>query len=117
MCPGKADYALLELVRPLHYHRHIAVSHTITAMPATLEVESTLTDRYQTAPEIVRLTRAASPEGDDPVLAQFLGVLARDMASHPERLQTVDAGLVQRLHSLVGGIEIDLDAALPDDQE
>ncbi len=109
-------------------------------MPATLDVESTLTDRYQTTvPETVRralklgkrdkihytirpsgevvLTRAAGSEGDDPVLGQFLGFLARDMASHPERLQTVDAGLVQRLQSLVGGIEVDLDAALSANDE
>ena len=107
-------------------------------MPASLDVESTLTDRYQTTvPETVRralrlgkrdkirysirpsgevvMTRSASTEGlevDDPVLGQFLGFLARDMASHPERLQAVDAGLVERLQSLVGGIEVDLDAAL-----
>ena len=109
-------------------------------MPATLDVESTLTDRYQTTvPETVRralrlgkrdkihysirpsgevvLTRAEASEGDDPVLGQFLGFLARDMASHPERLRAVDAGLVQRLQSLVGGIEVDLDAALPADDE
>lgn len=109
-------------------------------MPATLEVESTLTDRYQTTvPETVRralrlgkrdkihysirpggevvLTRADAAEGDDPVLGQFLGFLARDIASCPERLQAVDAALVQRLHSLVGDIEVDLDAALSADDE
>jgi len=109
-------------------------------MPATLDVESTLTDRYQTTvPETVRralrlgkrdkihysirpsgevvLTRAESSEGDDPVLGQFLGFLARDIASHPERLRALDAGLVQRLQSLVGGIEVDLDAALSADDE
>lgn len=109
-------------------------------MPATLEVESTLTDRYQTTvPETVRralglgkrdkihysirpsgdvvLTRAEASEGDDPVLGQFLGFLARDIASHPERLQAVDAGFVQRLQSLVGGIEADLDAPLSADDE
>ncbi|CAG0945769.1 MAG: Antitoxin PrlF [Rhodocyclaceae bacterium] len=109
-------------------------------MPATLEVESTLTDRYQTTvPETVRralrlgkrdkihysirpsgevvLTRADADESDDPVLGQFLGFLARDIASHPERLQAVDAGLVQRLHSLVGDVEVDLDAALSADDE
>ncbi len=106
-------------------------------MAAALEVESTLTDRYQTTvPETVRralrlskrdkihytirpsgeviLTRA---EGDDPVLSQFLGFLARDIASHPERLQTVDAGLVQRLRSLTGGMDVDLDAVLSADDE
>jgi len=109
-------------------------------MPATLDVESTLTDRYQTTvPETVRralrlgkrdkihysirpsgevvLTRAESSEGDDPVLGQFLGFLARDIASHPERLRALDAGLVQRLQSLGGGIEVDLDAALSADDE
>jgi len=109
-------------------------------MPATLEVESTLTDRYQTTvPETVRralrlgkrdkihytirpggevvLTRAEASEGDDPVLGQFLSFLARDMANHPGRLQALDADLVQRLQSLVGGVEVDLDAALSADDE
>jgi antitoxin PrlF len=109
-------------------------------MLVTLEVESTLTDRYQTTvPETVRralrlgkrdkihysirpsgevvLTRADATEGDDPVLGQFLGFLARDIVGHPERLQAVDAGLVQRLHSLVGDVEVDLDAALSADDE
>lgn len=106
-------------------------------MAATLEAESTLTDRYQTTvPELVRralrlgkgdkiqytirangevvLTRAAATD-EDPVLGNFLGFLARDIASHPERLQGLDTGHVQRLQSLVGGVEVGLDAALPDD--
>jgi antitoxin PrlF len=109
-------------------------------MPATLEAESKLTDRYQTTvPVTVRralrlgkrdkihytirpggevvLTRAETSKGDDPLLGQFLGFLARDIASHPERLQTVDAGLVQRLHALIGDVEIDLDTALSADDE
>lgn len=107
-------------------------------MSATLDVESTLTDRYQTTvPETVRralrlgkrdkiqysirpsgevvLTRVESSEGEDPVLGQFLAFLARDIAIHPERLQVVDAGLAQRLQSLVGGIEVDLDATADDE--
>ena len=109
-------------------------------MAATLEVESTLTDRYQTTvPEIVRralrlgkrdkihytirpggevvLSRVEITEEDDPVLGRFLGFLSRDIANHPERLQTVDASFVQRIHSLVGGLEVDLDAALSADDE
>ena len=109
-------------------------------MAATLEVESTLTDRYQTTvPETVRralklgkrdkihytirpsgevvLTRAEASDGDDPVLGQFLGFLAADITRHPERLQAVDAGLVQRIQSLVGGVDVDLDAALSEDYE
>lgn len=109
-------------------------------MSATLDVESTLTDRYQTTvPETVRralrlgkrdkihytirptgevvMTRAGASEGEDPLLGQFLGFLAHDLANHPERLQAVDAGLVQRLQSLVGSVEVDLDAALSADNE
>jgi len=109
-------------------------------MAATLEVESTLTDRYQTTvPETVRralqlgkrdkihytirpggevvLTRADVLEKDDPVLGHFLGFLSSDIASHPERLQGMDASFVLRLQSLTGGIEIDLDAPLSADDE
>lgn len=109
-------------------------------MPAPLEVESTLTDRYQTTvPESVRralhlgkrdkihytirpdgevvLTRASVPEDDDPVLGQFLGFLARDMACHPEQLLAVDARLVQHLQSLTAGLDVDLDTSLSADDE
>jgi antitoxin PrlF len=109
-------------------------------MPATLEAESTLTDRYQTTvPETVRrtlglgkrdkihytisasgevvLTRAEPATDDDPVLGAFLGFLARDIAAHPERLQAIDSGFVRRLQALTAGIEIDLDAPLPADEE
>ncbi|MCS6915924.1 MAG: type II toxin-antitoxin system PrlF family antitoxin [Myxococcota bacterium] len=109
-------------------------------MPATLQVESTLTDRYQTTvPETVRralrlgkrdkihytirpdgevvLTRAVADENNDPALAPFLGFLARDLAKHPERLQAVDAGLAQRIQALVGDVEVDLDAPLSADDE
>jgi antitoxin PrlF len=109
-------------------------------MVAMLEVESTLTDRYQTTvPETVRralnlgkrdkihysirpggevvLTRVEVTVGDDPLLRHFLGFLARDIANHPERLQALDAQFLQRIQSVVGGIEIDLDAALSADDE
>jgi antitoxin PrlF len=109
-------------------------------MPAALQVESTLTDRYQTTvPETVRrvlrlgkrdkihytirqdgevvLTRAAAGEGNDPALAPFLGFLARDLVEHPERLQAVDAGLALRIQALVDGVEVNLDAPLSADDE
>lgn len=109
-------------------------------MPPIFEVESTLTDRYQTTvPETVRralrlgkrdrihytirpdgevvLTRADGVAGDDPVLGTFLGFLARDIAKHPQRLTLLDARLAQQLQALVGSIDIDLDAALSADDE
>jgi antitoxin PrlF len=109
-------------------------------MPATFEIESTLTDRYQTTvPETVRralrlgkrdkihytirtsgevvLSRADFSGGEDPLLGQFLTFLAGDIANHPVRLQAIDAGLAQRIQSLVGNIDVDFDAALPAESE
>ncbi|MHB8369834.1 MAG: type II toxin-antitoxin system PrlF family antitoxin [Leptospirales bacterium] len=109
-------------------------------MAPPIEVESTLTDRYQTTvPVIVRhalnlgkgdkihytirqegevvLTRTASPEADDPVLEAFLAFLSRDIARHPERLRTIDASLVGRIGSLVAGLEVDLDETLSVEDE
>ena len=104
-------------------------------MPATLEVESTLTDRYQTTvPETVRralrlskrdkirytirpngevvLTGAVAGEGNDQALAPFLDLLARDLVEHPERLRAMDARLRRRLQALTGNVAVDLDARL-----
>ena len=109
-------------------------------MAAMLEVESTLTDRYQTTiPETVRralrlgkrdkihyliradgevvLKRATAAEESDPVLGEFLGFLARDIADHPERVEVMDSSLVQRIRSLVADVELDLDAPLSADDE
>lgn len=110
-------------------------------MNTPLQYESTLTDRYQTTiPESIRRTlqlnkrdklqftirangevvvsRVEMREEEDPVLGQFLGFLAQDMAKHPENLQAVDATLVQRIQTLVGDAEeIDLDAPLAAEDE
>ncbi len=109
-------------------------------MSAPFELESTLTDRYQTTvPQTVRyalklnkrdkihytiqpngavfMTRAALDEEDDPALGQFLGFLARDMTAHPQKMQAMDTALMQRIQSLVGELEVDLDAPLPTDGE
>jgi len=108
-------------------------------MLATRDLESTLTDRYQTTvPEGVRnalqlskrdkihytirssgevvLTKA-SPTIEDPVLGDFLNFLAKDISQHPGKLQVVNAGLVERIRSLVDGVEFDLDEPLSDDDE
>lgn len=104
-------------------------------MASTLEVESTLTDRYQTTvPETVRralglnkrdkvhysirpggevvLTRAEVADEADPALDAFLGFLANDISNHPERLQVIDAAFIERLRDLVGDAKVDLNAPL-----
>ena len=108
-------------------------------MARALEVESTLTDRYQTTvPETVRralqlnkrdkihysirpsgevvLSRAEHSE-DDPAISQFLSFLTHDIAANPQHLQAIDSNLVARIHSLVDSNEIDLDAPLSADDE
>lgn len=109
-------------------------------MATQFEAESTLTDRYQTTvPELVRrvlklgkrdkihytvrpggevvLSRASSADEDDPVLGKFLDFLAHDLAENPERVPVLDAGLVARIESLAGGVEVDLDAELSEEDE
>ncbi|MHB8415125.1 MAG: type II toxin-antitoxin system PrlF family antitoxin [Acidiferrobacteraceae bacterium] len=107
-------------------------------MVAVLKTESSLTDRYQTTvPETVRrvlkldkrdkicytirpsgevvISRVVPLAQEDPVLGQFLSFLAHDIANHPGHVRAVDMDLVERIHALVGGIAVDLDAPLPSD--
>ncbi|MBK8286427.1 MAG: type II toxin-antitoxin system PrlF family antitoxin [Ahniella sp.] len=104
-------------------------------MSVGTQVESTLTDRYQTTvPETVRralrlgkrdkihytiradgevvITRATANDAVDPAMAPFLEFLVRDMAAHPERLQAVDDGFVRRIEALVADVNVDIDAPL-----
>jgi antitoxin PrlF len=124
----------------VHYHLTQSSRAKESIMPAILEVESTLTERYQTTvPETVRralrlgkrdkirftirpdgdivLTRAAVATSEDPVMGHFLNFLAYDMTTHPERLASIDTGLIQRIQALVGDLEVDLDAALTAEDE
>lgn len=105
-------------------------------MMTTLELESTLTNRYQTTiPNAVRralklgkrdkirysvqpdgavlLTRATQGEVDDPILAHFLQFLAHDIEVHPDHVHQIDANWLQRVQSLVHGVEVDLNTQLP----
>lgn len=105
-----------------------------------LQVESTLTDRYQTTvPDIVRralrlgkrdkiqfsirangevvLSRSDRYGEEDPALGAFLEFLARDLANHPERLEVVDRRFMDRIFSVAGDVDIDLDAPLSAEDE
>jgi antitoxin PrlF len=107
---------------------------------ASLEIESTLTDRYQTTvPDAIRrtlklrkrdkiryvvgpdgavlLTRADTREESDPVVGKFLAFLARDMAAHPAHIRGISPALVRRARSVVKGVKFDLDARLPLEDE
>lgn len=47
----------------------------------------------------------------------FLEFLANDVETHPEHVQSIDAGLVDRIRKLVGNIKVDLDVPLPVERE
>jgi antitoxin PrlF len=102
-------------------------------MPVTLELESTLTDRYQTTvPDGVRralklgkrdrirylvqsngsVVLKRADDTDDPELGAFLDFLARDIAAHPRHVRAIDAGLAKRMRALVNGVKVDLESAL-----
>lgn len=106
---------------------------------ALLTTESTLTDRYQTTvPDAVRkalhlnkrekIRYTIQPDGDvllsradkdesDPVLGSFLTFLANDIQNNPQRLQAATPELASRIQNLVSDMDVDLDAALDDEDE
>jgi len=107
--------------------------------PNPIQLQSTLTDRYQTTvPETVRralkiskrdriqytikpdgevVIARAEPDRDDPVLGKFLEFLAADLAAHPQHLVTLDSALVEQLQSLTKSVDIDLDQLLDTEDE
>jgi len=106
----------------------------------SLEIESTLTDRYQTTvPDVVRrtlklrkrdkiryvvrsdgavlLTRAEAVEESDPLVGKFLAFLARDMEANPSQIKGINLALVRRARSLVKGVKVDLKTPLQPEDE
>jgi antitoxin PrlF len=105
-------------------------------MSSNLEVESTLTDKYQTTiPESIRtalklrkrdkirfalepdgtvtLNRASPAEKDDPLITEFLQLLAEEMVTHPERIRAaLSPALIKRARALTKGIKVKLGAPL-----
>lgn len=50
----------------------------------------------------------------DPILDGFLTLLENDIQSNPQRLNAVTPELVSCIEGLVGEVEVDLDAPIPD---
>ena len=51
---------------------------------------------------------------EDPVVAAFLGFLAKDMEDNPGRLRPLSRSLMKRVDALVKGVRVDLDEDLGD---
>jgi antitoxin PrlF len=65
---------------------------------------------------VVITKKDAGPKDADPVIEKFLAFLAADMVAKPRRIQPVSRELAARGATLVKGVEVDLDSALPDDE-
>lgn len=108
------------------------------AVDTYIELESTLTDRYQTTvPRTVRkalklgkrdkvrytiqngqvlLTRAEPQEKNDPVLEHFLHFLAQNMLENPQQVAVINSNLMAQAQALVTDVAFDLEAPLlPED--
>jgi antitoxin PrlF len=103
-----------------------------------LEIEATITSRGQTtvpaairkAPHVdpsgsivfrlengqVTLTKRETPEAE-PDIDAFLSFLTADMMARPGNLRPVTAEWLNGLREPVEGVEVDLNAPLPDDDE
>lgn len=106
-------------------------------MVKVLQIESTLTDRYQTTiPEPIRealhlrkrdkITFSIAGNGkvllsrfeaDDPVIGKFLAFLVNDIERNPSHIKTLNPTLLERAQALVSDIEVDLDAPLSEEDE
>ena len=104
-----------------------------------LQTESTLTDRYQTTiPDAVRkalhlnkrdkIIYTVQPNGNvilskmeenqnDPIIDNFLDFIAEDIRHYPQHLTSINQTLFNRIESLVGGVEFDLNEPLLDEEE
>ena len=127
----------------MHYMRRATTRPWEPTMPKTaeiLEIPAAITERGQTTvPAAIRrmlslgkrdrvVFRALADgtvviarkderaEVRDPLIGKFLSFLAGDMAADPRRIQPVSPDLVARGAALVAGVELDIDAALPDDE-
>jgi len=101
--------------------------------------ESTLTDRYQTTiPDPVRkalglnkrdkisyriqangevvISRLDQDE-DDPLIGAFLEFITQDIEQNPQHLHPISSDLVTQVQSLVEGVDFDLDAPLPEEED
>ncbi len=60
-------------------------------------------------PGLVRLVNASQLSEEDPTIMAFLDLLSRDLQDHPERLEGLGSGLLERARSLTARVTIEHD--------
>ena len=108
-------------------------------MATPSETTSTLTDRYQTTvPQAVRdalglskrdkiqytlrddgtvVLQKVESSATDPVISAFLDFLAEDMRRNPQDVRSPKPATLERVAVLVADIDVDLEAALNENDE
>ena len=73
------------------------------------EVRGTVLAPGQMLVSVVSSRQIEDTESDDgnPVLSAFLDSLGKQMAEHPELIEPIDEAQMQRIASLVDGVEVD----------
>ena len=66
---------------------------------------------------VVIAKRDSVDTDDDPVIGKFLSFLARDIANQPQRIRPLSRNVLDHAKGLVDGVAVDLERALPDDDE
>lgn len=123
----------------LHYHKCMSLFELMKMRNSVIEVQSTLTDRYQTTiPETVRqalhlgkrdkihyiiqkngsvLITRVEDEPNDPVIEAFLSFLTKDIQKNPQNVMSLNKELYQQIQSVVSDVEFDLNKPLLDKDE
>lgn len=123
----------------MHLHYNVLYMGILEEIMITLlQTESTLTDRYQTTiPDAVRkalhlnkrdkILYTVQPDGHvllskieenqyDPIIDNFLDYIAEDIRKNPQHLTSINQTLLNRIESLVTGVEFDLNEMLLDEE-
>ena len=53
-----------------------------------------------------------SERREDPALKPFLRLLAKDISENPQRIKPLPSDLLERIRSMIEGVEVDLDGPL-----
>lgn len=73
--------------------------------------------RYDIKPNGKVVISRADKTESDPTLGEFLNFIARDMQKNPQHIQAISTDLLNRVQSLVAGVDVDIDAPLSDEDE
>lgn len=73
--------------------------------------------RYDIQPDGTVVISRADKTKSDSILGEFLNFIARDIQKNPQHIQAISTDLLNRVQSLVAGVDVDIDAPLSHEDE